>query len=61
MDNAKLYESINGKKILGVLMKEKYIRFDLSDNTMLEIEIELPADCKMAVYTSEIRREKYLL
>jgi hypothetical protein len=56
-----ILETIKGKIINNIVFDEKYIRLELNDDTKLEVEIELPSNCKMGVYASQVKRSRVWL
>jgi hypothetical protein len=47
-----------GKTIIRAIFEEKIVKLVLSNDTELIIEVELPTNCIMAAYVSEVKRYK---
>lgn len=56
-----IFELIKNCTAKEVIVSDKYIGIEFNNNTKLEVEVELPVDCKMAVHISKTTQIKYAL
>ena len=56
-----IFELIKNCTVKNIRVSDKYICLEFDKGTKLEVEVELPTDCKMAVHIFKTTKIKYAL
>lgn len=56
-----LLELLKNCTVKGIRVSDKYLCIEFDNNTKLEVEVELPADCNMGIRVSKTTRTKYVI